>query len=115
MGNAQKTWALIVGIILAIIGIWGFLQSQILGVFALNTLHSILFLVVGLIGIYVGMKGGAAKYNQWIGWIFLVLGILGFIPGINTFLTNLINSNVADSVLHLFVGVVSLVIFYKAK
>ena len=50
-----------------------------------------------------------------IGWIGVVLGILGFIPGVNTLLANLLNINPGISILHIVIGVVSLLVYYKAK
>tara|TARA_B100000315_G_C14592797_1_gene596832 strand:- start:723 stop:1100 length:378 start_codon:yes stop_codon:yes gene_type:complete len=115
MANVQKTFALVLGIILGLVGIWGFFSNLILGIFGVNVLHSVLHLVAGAFGIYVGIKGEGPGYNRAIGWIAVVLGILGFIPVVKDLLLSLLNINTAISVLHLVIGVVALGIFYGVK
>ena len=115
MANTQKTYALLLGIILAVIGIWGLFTNNILGIFGVNTFHSILHLIAGAFGIYVGTRGEGPTYNMTIGWIGVALAILGWIPGINTLLVNLINLSPGDNWLHIVIGVVSLGVYYGAS
>ncbi len=114
MANVQKNFALIVGIVLAIIGIWGLFTESILGI-GVNIAQSILHLIAAAFGIYVGTKGQGKGYNQTIGWIGIVLGILGFIPGIKDQLLTLLNVNMATTWLHIVVGVVALIVAYAVK
>ncbi|MEK6848287.1 MAG: DUF4383 domain-containing protein [Nanoarchaeota archaeon] len=109
----QKTVAIVFGVVLLILGVWGFIQAPILSLFGVNTLQNIVHLVGGVLGIWLGMNGGKG-FNLWTGWIALVLGILGFIPGISGILAGLLGINTAISVLHVVVGVVLLVVAYKA-
>jgi hypothetical protein len=113
--NTQKTFALILGIVLLLVGIWGFFTTSILGIFGVNAIQSVLHVIAGLFGIYVGTKGMGTGYNQTVGWIALVVGILGFVPGVNTMLMDLLNINTAISVLHLVIGVVCLGVYYGAS
>ena len=112
MNNTQKTFALILGIVLLLVGIWGFFQPMILGIFGTNVYQSVLHVIAGLFGIYAGTKGMGHGYNATIGWIGLVLGILGFIPGVDTLLMDLLDINTAITVLHLVIGIVCLAIYY---
>ena len=113
-GNIQKTYALILGIVLAIIGVWGLFVNNILG-FGVNVWQSILHLIAAVCGIYAGTKGDAKTYNPVIGWIGVVLGVLGFIPGVSGLLADWFNINNPISVLHIVIGVVSLGVFYGMK
>ncbi|MBI3334178.1 DUF4383 domain-containing protein [Candidatus Pacearchaeota archaeon] len=117
MANVQKTFALILGIVLLIVGIWGFLlggSGAILNLFGVNTFQNVLHIIAGLFGIYVGTKGEGPGYNASLGWIGVVLGILGFIPGVDNLLLTLLNINTGITVLHLVIGIVALGVYYGA-
>ena len=118
MTNIQKTYALILGIILLIIGIWGLFTDSVLSL-GVNIFQSILYIITGSFGLYVGIKGNGPGFNIIIGWFGVILGMLGFIPIIgheaNGLLNTLLNTKPATSWLHLLVGAISLVIYYGAK
>lgn len=118
MANIQKTFALVLGIVLALVGILGFFTNPIVGdagYFGTNMYQDILHLIAGAFGIYVGTKGAGRGYNASIGWIGIVLGILGFIPVVDELLLNLLNINTQITVLHLVIGVVSIGVYYLIK
>ena len=114
MAKVQKTFALIVGIVLGIIGIWGLFSDTVLG-FGVNPTQSVLHIIAAAFGIYIGTKGEGPGYNATIGWIGVVLGILGFIPATASILANLLNVNMATTWLHIVVGVVALIVTYAVK
>src|SRR3989344_2140189 len=115
MASVQKTYALVLGLVLALVGVWGFFTNSILGILGVNALQSVLHLIAAGFGIYAGTQGDGTTYNQALGWIGVVLGILGFIPGVSGLLLNLFNINTAISVLHVVIGVVSLGVYYGMK
>ncbi len=115
MASVQKTYALVLGLVLAVVGIWGFFTGKILGIFGVNAAQSVLHLIAAGFGIYVGTKGEGSGYNMSIGWIGVVLAVLGFIPGVSGLLLSLLNINTAITVLHLAIGVVSLGVAYGVK
>lgn len=121
MAGVQKTFALVVGLVLLIIGLWGLFigTGNLWGAFGVNVLQSILHIIAGVFGVYVGTKGEGPGFNASIGWIGVVLGVLGFIPAIGhssgDLLNSLLNINPAITWLHLVVGVVALVVYYGAK
>ena len=118
MANVQKTFALILGIVLLIIGVWGLFTEDILG-FGVNATQSVLHIIAGIFGIYVGTKGAGTGFNTSIGWIGLVLGILGFIPSVGHadggLLMTWFNINAQTSVLHIVIGVIALIVAYAVK
>ncbi len=117
MANTQKTFALVLGIVLLLVGIWGlFLGAdggEILGI-GVNIPQSVLHVIAGIFGIYVGTKGMGPGYNSSIGWIGIVLAVLGFVPATAKLLDTLLNINMATTYLHLVIGVVALGVYYTA-
>lgn len=118
MANVQKTFALILGIVLLLVGILGFFSNSLVsdtGFFTVNTTQSVLHIIAGLFGLYVGTKGEGMGYNMSLGWIALVLGVLGFIPSVEALLTQYLNIGTNITILHLVIGVVSLGVYYGVK
>lgn len=102
--ETQKTVATVVGAVLTIVGIWGFFSDGAVLVFSVNTLHNVVHLVLGLLGLYFGlMAAGAQAYNKWAGVLYLVVGVVGWLVAP---VAALIAANMADHVLHLVLGVV---------
>lgn len=103
--ETQKTVATVVGAVLTIVGIWGFFSSPVLGIFTLNGWHSLIYLVLGLLGLYFGLMAAdsAQDYNKWAGVLVLLVAILGFFW---VGLQSLLLINTADSWLQLVVGLV---------
>ncbi|HLC19611.1 MAG TPA: DUF4383 domain-containing protein [Candidatus Nanoarchaeia archaeon] len=115
MANVQKTYALVLGLVLAVVGVWGLFTTSILGLFGVNVFQSVLHLIAAAFGIYAGTKGDGTTYNQVLGWIAIVLAVLGLVPGVKDVLLSLLNINMAITVLHLAIGVVTLGVFYGVK
>ena len=116
--GVQKTFALILGIVLVLVGILGFIGNPLVGdtgYFGTNTVQDVLHIIAGAFGIYVGTKGKGPGYNKTLGWIGIVLGILGFIPGVSGLLATYLNINAQISVLHIVLGVLFAAVGYKAR
>ena len=77
--SVQKTYALVLGLVLAIVGVWGLFTDSILGFFSVNLFQSILHLVAAAFGVYVGIKGTGHTYNLVLGWIAIMLAVIGYI------------------------------------
>ncbi len=116
--GTQKTFALILGIVLVLVGLLGFYDNSLIGdngYFGTNTSQDVLHIIAGLFGIYVGTKGKGPGYNAALGWIGIVLGVLGLIPGIKEQLMALLNINIEITVLHLVLGALFLLVYYGAS
>ena len=110
--GAQQTWAWLVGIVLLLIAILGFvMEPPLLGFFDVNGLHNVVHLITGLLFIWAAWKGPTKPYNQWLGVIYIVVGIVGFFGVIN----DLLAINTADNWLHIVIGVISALVGWMAK
>ena len=119
--NVQKA-ALIIGIVLLLVGILGFVPgvtsnvdqmqfasddsgSLLLGVFQVSILHNIVHLLYGIAGIALARTvSGARNYLTWGGAVYLVLWLYGLIIDTNS-AANFVPVNTADNWLHFALGV----------
>ncbi len=100
-----KTYAVIVGVILLIWGIIGLFTGSFLGIaLSAGALQTWLFIVAGILGVWLGFAGkGTKKYAQWFGVIFVLGGLLGFIlPGVMDAIT--LDNGLVANVVHLVAG-----------
>lgn len=108
----QKIYAMVIGAVLVLLGLVGFVQAPVLGVFGVNTAQDVLHLAGGAVILWFAYKGSAKPTNMWTGVIALVVGVLWFIPGASDLLVSIFAINAAITYLHLAVGVVSLGVAY---
>ena len=103
MGMA-RTVAVVFGAIYLIAGLAGFvLESPLFGLFAVNTLHNIVHIVIGAILLYGSMSTVAAiQTTRGIGALLVVLGILGFVEPF----PDLVPLGGSDIFLHLATGAI---------
>jgi hypothetical protein len=104
--NARMA-AIILGVILIIVGLWGFAQNPVLGLFAVNGAHNIVHLVSGiflLIGAFTNL--GSALALKILGVIYVLVAIIGFFSG--DMLLGFISNNTADNWLHVLLAIVLL-------
>ena len=115
IADVQKTYAMVLGAVLVLLGLVGFVQAPVLGLFGVNTAQNVLHLVGGAVVLWFGYKGAGKTTNMWLGIVALVVGVLGLIPGAKDLLTSVFAINAAITYLHLAVGVVSLGVAYGVK
>jgi hypothetical protein len=105
-----RTAAIILGIIFIVVGILGFFNNPIIGVFAVNTAHNIIHLASGiflLIGVATPLGSGLAL--KILGVIYAIIAILGFIiVGEDMMMLGFIMVDTADKWLHVVLAVVLL-------
>ena len=81
----SKTVCKIIGVVLLLVGLAGFVQPHLLGMH-LTTIHNVVHLLTGLIAVYLGFAGtftAARTFCLVFGAVYLALGILGFVaPGL---------------------------------
>ena len=118
-----KKFAKIVGIVFIVVGILGFIpgityRQNLLGIFHVNTLHNLVHLATGLIAYLVSRSSmrAAQLYFQIFGIIYAIIGFMGFGYG-NRDIMGILANNMADTWLHLIIGVVFIYcgFLYKSK
>ncbi len=109
-----KKLAQVMGIILLIIGILGFIpgvtnNELLFGAFSVNAAWNIIYIIIGLIGAYVGMSAPASAktYLQIFGVIYAIWAILGFVYG-DSLILGFIANNSADNWLHVVIALILL-------
>lgn len=101
-----KLVAYVFGAVLAVVGVWGFVQNPVLNLFAVNTLHTIVHLVSGLVLLAVAWRtpGKIAWTLVALGVVYAAVVVLQLAaPDVAT---SLLNSNANDLWLHAALAVV---------
>lgn len=113
-----KTICKIFGVVLALVGIAGFLNHNLLGAHLTNV-HNIVHLLTAAIALYFGFAGSdaaARSFCQIFGVIYLLLGIVGFIrPDV---VASIIQAHdvtdgaslAPDNIVHILVGAIFLIV-----
>lgn len=118
--TANRTLALIIGIVFTILGIVGLFIApgmrvrSLLG-FDIDVVHSIFHLITGLLGLIAAFTGWPRLFNQIFGVIYLILGLAGLIyPGLYArgMFLGIMHMNAADHVLHLITGIIATFVGY---
>jgi hypothetical protein len=115
MEKGLQTWfAAILGAVLLLVGIIGFVNDPVLGLFNVNGLHNVVHLLSGAIGIWAGVWGGILAsrwFNKVFGIVYLLVAVLGF----TGLLTGLLDVNAADNWLHVLLGIIPIGIGFWGK
>lgn len=116
----QKMYAMLIGVVLVLVGVLGFVSNPLVGkdpdaIFGVNTYQNILHLVGGALMVYGGYSGAGKMSNMILGFVSAIVAVLGFIPATASLLMDIFGINMAISILHAAIGVVSLAIAYGVK
>lgn len=78
--DTQRTLST-VGVIFLALGIWGFFQNPILGLFAVDAAHNVVHLLSGVLALAfaASTEARAIGFAKVFGWIYGILAILGFL------------------------------------
>jgi Domain of unknown function (DUF4383) len=116
-----KTLGMLFGIVFLAVGVLGFVPGvtttgpdgmpMLLGIFMVNTVHSIVHIASGAIFLIASMSGaGAARlWFQLFGIVYAIVAVLGFMTP-NGMLLGVISNNPADTYLHVGLAVAMLLI-----
>lgn len=106
--NAVNVFAIVLGIFLTIEGSLGLFNPLVFALFSTNPLHAIIHLMLGVSGIYAGLRNHARNFSLFTGILLLVVGALFFVPSINLLLVKLLNINKAVSIFNIIMGIVAI-------
>jgi hypothetical protein len=111
----DKTIVTILGVVFILVGLLGFVQNPILGIFAVDTLHNIIHIASGILALWAVNKGTEATitFAKVFGVVYGAVAVLGFL--MPSPLLGLITVNMADNLLHVVLAVVFLVIGFGGK
>lgn len=118
MDNLAKLYAAVLGAVLTLVGILGFIpglspNGNLIGIFAIDPLHNAIHILSGVVGLAVAFTAGGvyARYYALIfGLVYGLVTLIGFVQG--TTVLGLIDVNLADNVLHLLIAAASLAVFF---
>lgn len=104
-----KTFAMVLGVVMLLIGILGYLMNPtggvLLGIFAVNGPHNAIHLVTGIAGVAAAFMGWSRLFCQIIGVVYLLVGVVGLVATDGTgMLLGMVHNNMADNLLHLAIG-----------
>ena len=108
-----KTVCKILGVVLLIVGICGFVLPNLLGAH-LSPIHNGVHIVSGAIALYFGFAGtfsGAKTFSLVFGVIYLALGILGLVLGAGAekmWMVGPLHLGQMDHLIHVVLGLVFL-------
>lgn len=113
----HKKLAMVFGAVFTLIGILGFIpgitdsDGMLLGIFHVDTIHNLIHLVTGLIGLWLGSssESGSKSWFQIFGVVYGLIAVLGFVYGDDKIL-GFVTNNMADTWLHLVLAAVLLAI-----
>ena len=110
MDMSAKTAALIIGVVFVLVGLLGFVNNPVLGIFAVNGLHNVVHLLVGLalIGAAAAGRSASKGVNSLVGAVYLLVGVLGLVVGDGEL--NLLALNAPDHALHFGTAIVLLAV-----
>jgi hypothetical protein len=99
--------AIVLGIVFVLVGLLGFFNNPVLGLFAVDTTHNLIHIISGLVllaGAYTSL--GSAMGLRIIGVVYAIVAVVGFFSG-DMFLGLFVN-NLADRWLHVVLAIVIL-------
>jgi hypothetical protein len=105
-----KSIVMVVGVVFVLIGVLGFFNNPILGIFEVDTVHNLVHLVSGAVALFMASAGemGAKKFAKVFGLVYLLVAVLGFVMADDGMLLGLMAINGADNYLHVALALVFL-------
>lgn len=107
-----KTYAVVVGFVLLLVGIIGFVKgdAMMMGLH-FNLTHNCIHLVSGLIGLAAGLGGGqkgGRVFAQVFGVVYTIVAIIGFV-GQPASIVTMLDLNSRYNIIHVTVGLLGLI------
>lgn len=103
----NRLTAIILGAVLVLVGLLGFVNDPVLGIFEVDAVHNVIHLLTGgvlLAAAFMNNGVHVRMVNITLGAVYLLVAILGFVAP--SLLGSIMQYNAADNWLHLFLGVV---------
>ena len=103
--------AIVIGIVFVLVGLLGFVNNPVLGLFQVNPLHNLIHIISGIVLLAGAFSSlGSSMALKIIGVVYALVAILGFFAvKADGMLLGLIPVNPADQWLHVVLAIVILV------
>ena len=119
--SPAQIWAGLIGVVLVLVGIVGFLYSAsfgspgdtdaVLGILDVNGFHNVVHIASGLLGIAMSRSYSSARtYCLLLAAVYTVVAIWGFVIGDGEAILSIVPVNTEDNVLHALIAIVSLAV-----
>jgi hypothetical protein len=110
-----KTVVTILGVVFIAIGLLGFVNNPILGIFGVNTLHNLVHIVSGVLALWAVNRGMDATvlFSKVFGIVYGVVAVLGFV--LPAFMMSLLAVDMTDNILHVVLAVIFLYIGFGSN
>lgn len=108
-------FAIIIGVFLLVEGIWGEFSDVVFSVLTTNRIHATIHILLGIVGIWAGLKGGSRGFLIFLGLLLAAVGVLWFVPGISAVVVDILNVNQAVAVFNIVVGIGSLIVAFVSR
>lgn len=104
-----KTIVMVLGVVFVIVGVLGFFNDPVLGLFEVDTVHNVVHLLSGVVALALASMGNsyARTFAQVFGLVYALVTVLGFVMGEGELL-GLMAVNNADNYLHLLLAAILL-------
>lgn len=111
----MKTLTMVLGAVLLLVGLLGFVNNPIMGLFAVDTMHNLVHILTGALVLYAGYAGGSTmrRILQVLGIVYLLVTLAGLVaPGA---VNALMAVNGADNILHALLTIVFLALGFMPE
>ncbi len=113
--DVSSRFAIAIGAFLLIEGTWGLFSPVVFGVLTTNTTHAVIHIILGVVGIWTGIKGGSRGFCMFLGILLIAVGVLRFIPGVGELIVTILNVNPTVAWVNIAIGIVSLLVALAAR
>jgi Domain of unknown function (DUF4383) len=106
-----KTIMYVAGAVFIVLGLLGFVNDPVLGIFDVNALHNIVHIASGVLALIFASQGEsqARTFALILGIVYALVTVLGFLTGTGNIL-GLVATNGADNILHLVLAIVFIIV-----
>lgn len=105
-----KSIVMVLGVVFLLVGLLGFFNDPVLGLFDVDAVHNLVHLVTGVVALAMASMGEsyAKTYAKVFGVIYLLVALLGFVMGTEEPLLGVMENNMNDNYLHALLAIVLL-------
>lgn len=109
-GGASCGFAIVLGFLLLIEGVWGLFSPVVFGVLSTNVLHACIHILLGGLALWAGSTGHARGYLGFLGALLIAVAALWFIPATRGFIMDTLSVNRAVAIVNLVIGILCLLL-----